>query len=297
MHFGFGKDFIKWISVLHCGNHACVLNNGFATDFFSIARGTKQGDPISPYLFILVIEILASLVRQNSQIEGIWLGGKHKKLELFADDSTFFLRDLASLDLVLKSMQEFYLFSSLKINTTKSEAGWMGRSKLNVCPTDDRGIKWIDLHQKGIKILDINISYNDTFSREHNLDRIFESFKTVLSIWKMRSLALFGKSSVVKALALPKLWYVCSKIFVPDYFISKVKNAITDFIWNGKKPKIKYDTLIGSYDKGGINPPDFESSIKANRVKWALNLLDEDNHKTWKTIPLQHLASVAEQKH
>ena len=108
----------------------------------------------------------------------------------------------------------------------------------------------------------------------------------------MRSLTLFGKSSVVKALALPKLLYVCYKIFVPDYFISKVRNVITDFIWNGKKSKIKYDTLIGSYDKGGINLPDFESSIKANRVKWALNLLDEDNHKTWKTIPLQHLATV-----
>ena len=79
--------------------------------------------------------------------------------------------------------------------------------------------------------------------------------------------------------------------------MSKVKNVITDFIWNGKKPKIKYDTLIGSYDKGGINLPDFESSIKANRVIWALNLLEEDNHKTWKTIPQQHLASVAKQKH
>ena len=45
MHFGFGKDFIKWISVLLCGNHACVLNTGFATNLFSVARGTKQGDP------------------------------------------------------------------------------------------------------------------------------------------------------------------------------------------------------------------------------------------------------------
>ena len=148
----------------------------------------------------------------------------------------------------------------------------MGRSKLNVCPTDDRGIKRTDLYQKGIKILGINISYNDTFSREQNLDGIFESFKTVVSIWKMRSLTLFRKSSVVKTLALPKLLYVCSKSFVPDYFIRKVKNVIQDFIWNGKKPKIKYDTLIGSYFKGGINLPDFKSSIKANRVKWALKI-------------------------
>ena len=37
-HFGFGKDFIKWISVLLRGNHTCVLNNGFATNLFDIAR-------------------------------------------------------------------------------------------------------------------------------------------------------------------------------------------------------------------------------------------------------------------
>ena len=86
--------------------------------------------------------------------------------------------------------------------------------------------------------------------------------------------------------------YACSKIFVPDYFISKVKNVITDFIWNGKKPKIKYDTLIGNCDNGGINLPDFESQIKANRVKWALNLLDENYVKAWKSFPMQHLASI-----
>ena len=182
-------------------------------------------------------------------------------------------------------MQDFYLFSSLKTNATKSEAGWMGRSQLtDTHATNDNGIKWIKLHQKGIRILGINISYNDNFYREQNLDRIFESFKTVLTIWKMRSLTLFGKSAVIKSLALPKLLYVCSKIHVPGYFISNIKKLITDFIWNGKKPKIKYDTLIGSYD--------FESCIKANRVKWAFNLLDEKNLKTWKIIPLQHLESI-----
>jgi len=101
----------------------------------------------------------------------------------------------------------------------------------------------------------------------------------------MRSLTLFGKSTIIKSLALPKLLYVCSKIFVPDYFISKVKNVITDFIWNGKKPKIKYDTLIGNCDNGGINLPDFESQIKANRVKWALDLLDENYVKPGRVSP------------
>lgn len=46
----------------------------------------------------------------------------------------------------------------------------------------------------------------------------------------MHSLMLFGKSSLIKSLALPKLLYVCFKIYVQDYFVSKVKNVITDFL-------------------------------------------------------------------
>ena len=93
---------------------------------------------------------------------------------------------MTSLNRVLNSMQDFYLFSSLKINATTSEVGWMGRSKqTDAHATNDNGIKWINLHQKDIRILGINISYNDNFCREQNLDHIFESFKTVLTIWKM----------------------------------------------------------------------------------------------------------------
>lgn len=78
----------------------------------------------------------------------------------------------------------------------------------------------------------------------------------------MRSLTLFGKSSIIKSLGLPKLFHVCSKIYVPDCFISKVKNVITDFIWNGDKPKIKYDTLIGTYNKGGLTYPALNQQSK-----------------------------------
>ena len=236
-HFGFGEDFIKWISVLLRGNRAYVMKNGFATNLFNIARGTKQGDPISPYLYILVIEILASLVRQNRQIEGIWISEKHKKLELFADDSTFFLKDIASLNAVLKSIQEFYLFSSLKINTTKSEAGWIGSSKRDAQPTNDDGIKWINLNESGINILGISFSYNDTFFREQNLDRIFESFKTVLNIWKMCSLTLFGKSTIIKSLALPKLLYVCTRLLHKQ---SQKRNNRLHLEWEEAKNQIRH---------------------------------------------------------
>ena len=88
--FGFGSNFIQWIKVLLSKTQSCVTNNGFTTGYFDITPGTKQGDHISPYIFILVIEILAHLVRENQNIEGVQVLNGQVKSVFFADDSTFF---------------------------------------------------------------------------------------------------------------------------------------------------------------------------------------------------------------
>jgi len=288
-HFGFGPKFIDWIRVLFCDNQTCVLNNGQVTNFFDIQRGTKQGDPISPYLFILVIEIMASMIRQNEKIQGISLIAIQKRITLFADDTTFFLRDMNSLEEVLCLLNVFYQFSSLKINTSKSEACWIGRENKN--NITNKSLKWVNLYQEGIKILGIYFSYNDAWYYTNNFQRIFEQFKSILKIWKLRNLTLYGRIQVVRSLAMSKLLFVCSKIFVSDSFMENVKKEIITFIWNGKKAKIKYDTLIGDYNVGGMKLPDFENCIKANRIKWAINLLDSEV-KSWKLIPWQQLDAI-----
>ena len=50
---------------------SCVINNGMASDYFTLERGVRQGDPLSPYLFILAVESLAISIRQNVDIKGI----------------------------------------------------------------------------------------------------------------------------------------------------------------------------------------------------------------------------------
>lgn len=281
-HFGFGPQFIKWIRVLLKENMACVLNNGTATNFFEIKRGTRQGDPISPYIFILVIETLATLIRKNEEIHGFRADGNHKKITLFADDTTLFLKDLNSLDMALGALNTFYQHSSLKVNNSKSEAAWLGKDNPENPRTDS--IKWVDLYQQSVKILGIHFSYNRNIRDANNFDKVFENFKTVLSIWRMRSLTLYGRILVVKSLALSKLYYICSKIDVSDKFIARVKKEISDFIWHGRKPKIKYNTLIGDYKEGGLRLPDFESYIKTNRLKWAFKLFNGEE-RPWKIIP------------
>ena len=69
--FGFGTSFINWIETILNKPESCVINSGKTTQYFQLNRGARQGDPISAYLFILVMEVLFTLIKNNEKIQGL----------------------------------------------------------------------------------------------------------------------------------------------------------------------------------------------------------------------------------
>ena len=59
---------------------SCVINNGVSSNFFTLDHGVRQGDPLSPNLFIIAVETLAIAIRQKKSIKGIIIGTEEKKL-------------------------------------------------------------------------------------------------------------------------------------------------------------------------------------------------------------------------
>ena len=112
--YDFKEDFIKWIQILIQNQESCVINGGATTNYFKLERGTRQGDPISAYLFILVLEIAFLFIMQNENINGLNMFEKTFLYTAYADDTTFFLKDEKSVTELMKTFDIFSTFSGLK---------------------------------------------------------------------------------------------------------------------------------------------------------------------------------------
>ena len=124
--FGFGPQFIDWVKTIFRIAESCVMNNGHSTGYFQLERGTRQGDPLSAYLFILCLETLFIQIRENDNIKGIGISDDQVKLSAYADDADFLIVDVNSLQSVFQTCSTFQLYSSLELNLEKSEACWIG---------------------------------------------------------------------------------------------------------------------------------------------------------------------------
>jgi len=105
--FNFGESLIRWIKLFYTDISSCIINNSFTSPYFPVGRGVRQGDPLSPYLFILSVEILASSIRQNRDIEGLEIGNTPIKLLQYADDTSGILNDLRSAKQFLETVEVF----------------------------------------------------------------------------------------------------------------------------------------------------------------------------------------------
>jgi hypothetical protein len=280
--FNMGPNLIKWVHTIYNEPEACVTNNGFSSPFFKLQRGVRQGCPLSAYLFIMVVELLANKIRNSNKIKGIKIGNTEIKLVQMADDTTAFLEDENSLENTLKILNTFQQYAGLKLNKTKTEAMWLGK---NV--NEPLGIKWV----KHVHALGIYFSYDtDSVVQKNVMDRAKE-LKKILDMWSQRDLSIIGKIAILKSLAMSKVLYQCGVLEIPPDFIDLINTLSYNFIWNNKPEKIKRLTLIADYEDGGKKMLDIDSFLKSQKIMWVKRLLSPDN-ASWKAVPLLFMEAL-----
>jgi hypothetical protein len=121
---GFGPRWIRWISLLLRTAQTRVLVNGFEGDVFLHGRGLRQGDPISPLLFVVAMDVLAAMfhtVESAGVLSRFGLAGIKHRVSLYADDVVVFTKpDMGELVAVRKILDCFGEASGLMVNFSKS---------------------------------------------------------------------------------------------------------------------------------------------------------------------------------
>ena len=267
--YNFGPNFRQWVNTFYTNISSCIVNNQTSSAYFNIKRGVRQGDPLSSYLFILVVEILSINVRNDKNIRGVSCQGTEIKLVQYADDTTRIFKDVESANNFLQMVNTFSEISGLKLNVEKTEAIWLGSDKNR--KEKPLGIKWPD---KPIKLLGLYIGHNDKDLEISNFRHKLIDLKRLLHSWEERDLSIIGRILVVKSLAVSKFVYLFNLISFPLNVLKEIENSINEFVWKGKAKKVKHNVFIQDYKYGGCKMYDIMASLKAQQLKWIKQYLN-----------------------
>uniref|UniRef100_A0A2N9F3E9 Protein kinase domain-containing protein n=1 Tax=Fagus sylvatica TaxID=28930 RepID=A0A2N9F3E9_FAGSY len=242
IHFGFLPMIIKLILSCISSTSTSLLFNGSKLPHFLVSRGLRQGDPLSPYLFILCMEFLGALIDSKCAL-GDWTkvkasrGGPGFSHVFFADDLLLFAKaNDRNCSAIADVLDVFCSMSDQKVSHTKSRIFFSSNvpalikhsiyDSLGFLPTDFLG-----------KYLGFPILHKRQPSFDFHI--ITKRVQAKLAGWKSRLLSPFGKLVLIKSAVTPIPEYVMQCMSVPITVYNSIDKVCCDFLWGSIVEKRK----------------------------------------------------------
>ena len=263
-HLGFGLTFTQWIKLLYTDIFSAVLVNGYSSDFFKPTRGVRQGCPLSPLLYVITMEVLAANIRAHPHIKGLELPRIPRPLpvlSLYADDTSVVVTSDLAIITVFEVYSKFEKGSGSKLNLSKCEGLWLGSWR-------DRAEAPVAINWTSTKIKVLGIFIGNAGIEEANWLPRIEAVRNCLNSWRHRALSFKGKTLVLNALALSKIWYVGSLVVMPPWAKLQLDKLIYDFLWSGKPDLVSREVVVQNCERGGLALVAMEKKINALLVQW-----------------------------
>ena len=289
---GFGGRWLSWMKWCISIASFSVIINGSPVGFFQSSRGLRLGDPLSPYLFVIGMEVLSCLI--NRAVDGNYLSGirvangRGEDLAishlLYADDTLIFCEDdLEQLKLSWILMW-FEAMSGLKINLAKSEI-------IPIGPVNNL----VELASElGCNIGSFPTSYLGLpLGTKHKAmgvwDSIEERYRKRLAAWKTQYISKGGRITLIRSVLSSLPIYHLSLFRMPQKVCVRLERIQRQFLWGGSAPEkkislVSWATVCSEKSKGGMGVKSFSKLNKALLSKWSWRFANDTNALWRKTI-------------
>ncbi|KAL0290173.1 UNVERIFIED_CONTAM: putative ribonuclease H protein, partial [Sesamum radiatum] len=238
--FGFPAVFIGWIKECVTSAHYSVMVNGEVHGFFAGARGLRQGDPMSPYLFVLVMEVLHMILQQFIEQDGEfryhWRCQDLNLFQLsFADDLLLFSSGLRESLLAALGFQEGHL----------------------------------PVRYLGLPLISARLSVTDCQSLLQKIDSRIKG-------WEGVQLSFAGRVQLIKSVLTSFEVYWATAFILPKGIIKEMIKRLRTFLWKGTYssgyPKVAWETVCLPIEEGDLGIKDILALNRALMSKhlWAV---------------------------
>ena len=270
---GFGVRWCRWIRTCISTVQFSVLFNESSADFFGSSRGLRQGDPLSPMLFLVMIEVFNKMMKRA---EGAGLlrgfraagrpgGGVGVSHLLFADDTILFCNANEEQILHIRMLLLcFQAVTGLKVNALKSE----------MVPIGEVPNVFVLAEILGCRVRSLPMTYlGMPLGASHKSptvwNPILEKFEHKLASWKKMYLSKGGRLTLLKSTVSSLPTYYLSLFTIPMHVKNKIERVQRDFLWGDSKTHlVGWDKVCAPLKNGGLGVRKLTTFNKALLGKW-----------------------------
>lgn len=276
-------QFIKWIDLCISTASFSVQVNGELAGFFQSKRGLRQGCSLSPYLFVICMNVLSKLLDKAAEERrfGYHPGCQQLKIThlCFADDIMVFTDGNArSLEGVLTVFDEFAGISGLRISLAKSTlflAGVSMDQRNSVLARFPFESGTLPVRYLGLPLLTKRMTVAD-------YTPLLEKIKARISSWTNRFLSFAGRLQLLKSViaSLTNFWIMAFRL--PKGCIKEIERICSAFLWSGpelkaKKAKVCWENVCLPKKEGGLGLKRLDEANKVSVLKLIWRILSANN--------------------
>ena len=269
-----------------------VMLNGSASPKLMHARGLRQGDPLSPYLFILAMDALSrifDIATEEGHLSPLKGRQARLRLSLYADDVMIFTNPVKEdIACIMRTMKAFGEATGLNINMAKSSVATIRCADLNMdkilCDFTGSRVSF------PIQYLGLPLTIGRT--RLVHLQYIQDRARSKLAGWQGKLVNIAGRRELVKSVLSSLPVYLLTVIKAPKQFLKEIDKMRKKFLWagdgelTGGKCKVAWPRVCTPKPNGGLGIKDLDYFSRSLRLRW-LWFSWEERPRPWEGLEIR----------